>query len=77
MMEKNMKQTITNGQLAVIVTNILGNPSSGEVDGQEAFERFCTDMHINHHRPRGRAATGRRLPRASARSRKIARYDDP
>lgn len=36
--------TITNGQLAAIVSEILTNPFSGEVDEQETFERFCTDI---------------------------------
>ncbi len=35
---------ITNGQLASIVSEILTNPFSGEVEGQEAFEKFCTDI---------------------------------
>ena len=37
-----MKQTINNGQLAAIVTHILTNPFSGELDDQSAFEEFVT-----------------------------------
>lgn len=39
-----MSFKIKNGQLAKIVKNILTNPASGEVDDQEMFERFCTDI---------------------------------
>lgn len=39
-----MKQTINNGQLAAIVTHILTNPYSGELDDQSAFEEFVTKV---------------------------------
>lgn len=39
-----MKSTITNGQLAAIVSNLLTNPFSGELDSTEGFAQFCTDI---------------------------------
>lgn len=35
---------LTNGMLASIVSEILTNPFSGEVEEQETFERFFTDV---------------------------------
>ena len=35
---------ITTGMLASIVSEILTNPFSGEVEEQETFERFFTDV---------------------------------
>lgn len=35
---------ISNGKLAEILSNILTNPGSGEVDDQEAFERFVNEI---------------------------------
>lgn len=35
---------ITNGALAALVTNLLTNPHSGELDSMERFERFFNDL---------------------------------
>jgi hypothetical protein len=35
---------LTNGQIASLVSEILTNPFSGEVEEQETFERFFTDV---------------------------------
>jgi hypothetical protein len=35
---------ITNGALAALLTNLLTNPNSGEIDSMEGFEQFCTDL---------------------------------
>ena len=35
---------LTNGALAALLTNILTNPNSGEVDSIERFESFFTDL---------------------------------
>lgn len=39
-----MKQQINNGQLAAILSHLLTDPFSGEIDDQEQFEQFCTDL---------------------------------
>lgn len=35
---------ITNSALAVLLTNLLSNPHSGELDSMEGFERFMNDL---------------------------------
>ena len=35
---------ITNGALADLLTNLLTNPSTGELDSLEGFERFMNDL---------------------------------
>ncbi|MDK9702414.1 MAG: hypothetical protein OEL20_04690 [Sulfuritalea sp.] len=37
-------KSINNGQMAALLANILTNPFSGEVDAQEAFEEFFTEL---------------------------------
>lgn len=39
-----MKTTVTNGALAMILTNLLTNKESGEIDSMESFGQFVADL---------------------------------
>ena len=38
------KVSLTNGQLAAVLTHLLTNPFAGEIDDQGLFEEFCGDL---------------------------------